>query len=238
MLVDLKALHRPRCPAALSLFAAMPLMSYWFCKQCPVGGCSSQSWKKAQCWDWDEFGCRKRVYEHLRRSGHHADVTASDASILADHAELGQDEREMKGKDEQNASDREAAMTDAATGSNEPKPQLPIGGRPRRQPTTPESGPPAKRQQMSIADALEAMPHAVAAYSIPSIQVEQILDSVKRAEAAAAHAQMLAASAAKAFGGELQALTSVRNALEETLLHAELKSINESTSSGYAGSAV
>jgi hypothetical protein len=199
------------------------MIPYYYVVQCPlVHQCTTAAFKRSQCWDYTEDGARQRLIRHLEVSELHR-CNAKDARILADDAEIEEAEMEPL--------------------PNSPK--LPIGARVKR-PRSPSASPPRrspspqqppsssshddhKRRQICLPASI-AGSHSgskPSGYFLPSQQVGQILDSVKRAEAAARHAQLLAASAAKAFAGELNALTAVRTSLEETLLHAELDSIGD-----------
>ena len=205
------------------------MIPYYYVVKCPLAHqCSPAAFKRSQCWGFTIDGAKQRLIRHLEVSELHQ-CTPKDARIIAEYAEIEESEMEPLPNHHKMQ----------PIGARHKRPREPSASPPRL-PREPSASPP--RQQSSSShqvekrraiclDASIAGSHSgskTEGYFLPSQQVGQILDSVKRAEAAARHAQLLAASAAKAFSGELNALTAVRTSLEETLLHAELEAINDS----------
>ena len=61
--------------------------SYFYCKCCPTSNCSSQLWKKARVWGWDEEEARLYLIQHLVHSGHHQ-FTPENAKKVADATQM------------------------------------------------------------------------------------------------------------------------------------------------------
>ena len=175
---------------------------YFQVKWCPMAEhCTTDSFKRAAVWGWNESECKDRLIGHLTRSSLHQ-MTQEDAETAAEQADVEAMEWEPPRKR-------------------------------ARQPTEPPTAAHYQQQQQEITEAEELQD--VATSSLGEIQsildaggsslgqnvtfrlvdFQAMMDSVNRAISAVKQAQLIAASATRAFGDEKVCLEQVKRGLQD-----------------------
>ena len=178
--------------------------SFFYYKTCPCSDeCSNQSWKKAEVWAWTAESAKKKLVRHLTTSSLH-NMPEDAAWLVAEDAELtlGEMEKYKAKKKQQNKEEWKHA-------------QAKDGGRGQKRPIQPSFPPPGQELPLAVrASAMRPFSDIQDGIVISKTKLQILIDSCSRAASSAKTSQKLAATAAEAFGVELNVLSETKASFE------------------------
>jgi len=196
------------CQAIAPSFGCSPpsagMAKYFFATTCPAAeDCSSQAWKRSQCWGQSAEECKSQVIRHLMTSGLH-NMSRDDAESLAEITPIDEGAYE-----ELPAKRHKRSSGDAFTEQPQERPVIGRKQLPQLQQV------PAMGFSSVGSDSSSVVPAASSGYVNMRVhEFQAAIDCVSRAVHSAQQAQRLAAAAARAFGDEVVALSEVKTNLE------------------------
>ena len=220
-------LSRRSASAAEDCFFATAMATYFFATACPAAeDCSTQAWRRSQCWGYSYDECKHQVVRHLMASGKHS-MSKGDACALADLCRI---EEGVYEKDEPPAKRQKGGPAEQKQGpSDDLTEQLMQQQEVLMQQLQQQQH---QLQQQAAIDASQRPLGVGARATIGSTSLSVVpakssgyvhmrvhdfqasIDCVTRAVSSAQQAQRLAAAAARAFGDEVVALNEVKANLE------------------------
>jgi len=175
---------------------------FFYYKTCPCSDdCSNQSWKKADVWGWTADDAKAKLAKHLTSSSLH-NLSEEEAWQVVEEAELILGEMEKYKKKQHNKEEWKHA-------------QAKDGGRGQKRPIQPSFPPPGQELPLAVrASAMRPFSEMQDGVVISKTKLQIVIDSLSRAASSAKTSQKLAATAADAFGAELNILSETKASFE------------------------
>ena len=218
------------------------LHKFWFIKQCPLHHSCMGSNKKPKLWGWSLEEAQKNLRDHLRNSAKHY-LSGPDATELVNQQEWEEDEQEVDEAETGDAADvgASAGMVDDGEqlGAKPQKRKRVSGGSSgsagednvavvaRVVAETIKGMHHAQSSMMQSLPGPSMMPSLAGPSMMPSLagdsvtlqrsQLQSMVDCCTRASHAARQAELLSASAARAFASESACLERCREFLQSQL---------------------